>query len=313
MRDARELSKGGIAAQGKAKFEKREAKKVQLYVTELTDRSFLNVSGAERYSFLDSLLTRKISDDCMAEGKWTAAALLTPQGKLLDDFLIYATPEALVIDCAGSRRDELFKRLMMYKLRSQVEITTLSGTPFVVWTPSMTPDIAEPNNKDANATLPESHLDPRSPLLGARFVTEPDVENAAIKALAEWHHLRIQLAIPEGPTEMPPGSVFPLDYGLHLRNAISFDKGCFIGQEVTSRTYRRGTLKKAIFGVEISVNSGLDQVPHSLPAEITSDLGARGTLIAKNESEGFALLKRDVSDQELLTCGSFNIKLKTTT
>ncbi len=280
---------------------------MQQYLTQLDERGFIRVTGEDRVTFLDSLLTRKIPDQSNSPSKdqesWLAACLLTPQGKLLDEFLIFIEAEALLIDCALSRRDEIIKRLLMYKLRAHVEIEAVNGHPYILWSQDQSP-VSDKKNK----------LDPRNPLLGARFTSAPPPNEAPVRPATDWHTWRIHLAIPEGPIEMPPGSIFPLDYCLHLTNYISFDKGCFIGQEVTSRSYRRGTLKKSIFAVYVSDPSNALYKSHTLPADITSDIGTRGTLIAVNQNaEGFALLKNDVTPLEVLSSGPLNLELKTTT
>jgi tRNA-modifying protein YgfZ len=281
---------------------------VQQYLTQLDERGFIRVTGEDRVSFLDSLLTRKIPEQSKSLSKdqesWLAACLLTPQGKLLDEFLIFIEAEALLIDCDLSRRDEIIKRLLMYKLRAHVEIEAVNGHPYILWSQDQSP-VSDEKNK----------LDPRNPRLGARFTSPPPpAVEALTKPASDWHTWRIHLAIPEGPIEMPPGSIFPLDYGLHLTNSISFDKGCFIGQEVTSRSFRRGTLKKSIFAVYVSDPRNALYKSHTLPADITSDIGTRGTLIAVNQNaEGFALLKNDVSNLETLSAGPLKLKLKTIT
>ena len=281
---------------------------MEQYLTQLEERGFIRVTGDDRLTFLDSLLTRKIPNQSDGANKdqdcWLAACLLTPQGKLLDEFLIFIEADALFIDCALSRRNEIIKRLLMYKLRAHVEIEAVNGHPYILW-----------SHEESIAMEDKSKQDPRDPRLGARFILPPPpADEALTKPATDWHAWRIHLAIPEGPIEMPPGTIFPLDYGLHLINSISFDKGCFIGQEVTSRSYRRGTLKKSIFAVNVTDPSNSLLKPYSLPADITSDIGTRGTLIAINHNaEGFALLKNDVSTLETLSSGPLKLSLKTIT
>lgn len=192
---------------------------------ELIDRRLLAVSGTDRYDFLNNLITQ----NCVAEHMpaLSAAALLTPQGKLLDEFLVWHDDDRLIIDCAIDRGPDIVQKLSLYKLRSKIDIAPLDGHPY------------------ASLTMAIGPIDPRHSDLGYRSLSRPSAGTQM--SLDIWHKKRLALGIAEGPRDMPPGAEFPLEFVLDKTHAIDFKKGCFIGQEVTSRSFRRGSRRKALF------------------------------------------------------------------
>ena len=170
------------------------------------------------------------------------SALLTPQGKLLHDFLIFAEDNAYLIDCAAEQAAALLKRLSLYKLRADIALTNTDLQLHALW------------QEDGFPCPPMAGFteDPRHQGLGLRGIFDAPPEIALPQSkLADWHSNRLALGVPEGPTEMPPGSVFPLEFGLQHMQAVDFKKGCFIGQEVTSRTHRKGSLRKKLRVIEV--------------------------------------------------------------
>jgi folate-binding protein YgfZ len=237
----------------------------------LTDRSLIAIGGEDRYDFLNNILTQLVSPDMPF---LMAAALLTPQGKLLDEFLLVRRQDDILIDCHASRREAIRTRLQMYKLRSRVTLEDVDSSPLVCW-----------------GNLPDAQgLDPRHAELGQRrYEFSTPQTNADV---TDWHQHRISLGVAEGPAEMAPGEQFPLEMGLHLTHAIDFKKGCFIGQEVTSRSYRRGSLRKAVFPCHIAAAL-------TLPATIK--VGGRhvGDILCQKDVSGLAHLRLDALDQPL--------------
>jgi folate-binding protein YgfZ len=203
--------------------------------TSLHNRAVIRISGEARADFLQNLVTQNI-DHC-TPGTCHMAALLTPQGKLAFDFLIYAQDEAYLLECDASIVDALVKRLTLYKLRAKVEIETTALKVFAIWDPDA-----------ACADQTGFHRDPRHQALGLRglFDTAPEFSMPLSEA-ANWHDFRLQLGVPEGAADMPYGKIFPLEFGLNEMAGVDFQKGCFIGQEVTSRTHRKGQLRKKLW------------------------------------------------------------------
>ncbi len=232
-------------------------------VYEHKDRHLIRISGADAEDFLQNLLTQNCQN--MAKGDIRAAALLTPQGKLLYECLLHKD-EDFILDCDGAQSHELIKRLTFYKLRANVEIALLPHHPFT-------------------AFGVDGMNDPRHPALGTRHLEAPAAVNAD---LHDWHKLRFAHGIPQGAAEMPAGEIFPLEYGCHKMNFIDFQKGCFIGQEVTSRSFRRGKLRKALW--PICFETAAPDISHNIMDDKNRTIGQ---LIATLDDMALALIRFD--------------------
>lgn len=260
---------------------------MSIFHTRLNDRAVLRVTGADRIDFLQNLITQDVTkigpDSCMM------AALLTPQGKLLHDFLIYGEADGFLIDCAASQAAALMKKLSLYKLRADVQLHQTGLAVHALW------------QEDGFACPPAAGFfeDPRHEGLGLRGVFDSYTAGLPDKPLAAWHANRIHLGIAEGPDDMPPGSVFPLEYGFGLMQAIDFQKGCFVGQEVTSRTHRKGSLRKKLHAIELDgplegpLEGPLDEPMPAPQADIMAGERIVGTLVAITGTQGLALIRED--------------------
>ena len=196
----------------------------------LDDRAILAVSGAEARPFLHNLLTIDMDDVDRAGAGY--GALLSPQGKILVDFVIHKGDDAYRLDVRSQVMEELVKRLTLYRLRSKVELRPEPEMAvFAAWGHS--------GGRPA---------DPRFPPLGARWLALREAE-APDADLAEWHAWRIEQAIPEGGIDFPFGDAFPHDAAMDDLGGVDFDKGCFVGQEVVSRMRHRGTARRRIVAI----------------------------------------------------------------
>ncbi|MEQ8281832.1 MAG: folate-binding protein [Parvibaculum sp.] len=219
----------------------------------LSGRGVLRVGGPEARSFLQGLVTNNA--DLATESQAVYAALLTPQGKFLFDFFIFADrkdSDAVLLDCDGARIADLVKRLTMYKLRAKVTIEDVSAAHGVAvyWNEDGTAVAAD------GARLP----DPRLAAMGARAILPKEMLAALDGDMTGWHRHRIRLGVGDAAEDFEPDRTFPLEVNLDLLNGIDFHKGCFVGQEVTSRTKRRGSVRKRL-----------------VPCDVEGDLPAPGT------------------------------------
>jgi tRNA-modifying protein YgfZ len=241
----------------------------------LEDRSVVAVSGPEARSFLQGLITNDVEK--LAPAHPLYAALLTPQGKVLFDFLLAEGDGALLIDCARSGRDALIKRLSMYKLRAKVTIEPreqlsvlvgLSGRP---------------------AARGITFEDPRLPGLGHRSIGAAAEMPQAEASAATYHAHRLALGVPEGG-DFGSDRIFALDAGLDELHAVDFEKGCYVGQELTARMKHRGTARKRLLVVDgdadLAQGVELRSGGHSI-GEVVSTYGRRG----------FALVRLDRLDE----------------
>lgn len=205
-------------------------------ITGLSKRGVVAVSGVDAAGFLDNLFTADVSQ--AGDGRAVYAGLLTPQGKILFDFIIFSDSERYLVDIDRRLVADFLKRLGFYKLRARVEIADLSSERIVVaaWGGEEPPILDGPVAPD-----------PRNPALGFRAVVPPGADMApdyAEATEADYHAHRIALAMPEGGVDFAYGDAFPHDAAMDQFHGIDFKKGCYIGQEVVSRMEHRGTARR---------------------------------------------------------------------
>jgi folate-binding protein YgfZ len=211
----------------------------------LEDRGVVRVSGEEAASFLQGVLTNDVERLGAHEARY--AALLTPQGKILFDFLVVRLPAdsgaAFALDCAASQAADLAKRLSFYKLRAKVAISDESADHCVLayWG-------SEPENAPGGVV----YADPRSAELGHREIL-PRAKAVAIGEahLSDYDALRISLGVPRGGVDFVYGDAFPHEANMDLLHGVDFEKGCYVGQEVVSRMKHRGGARKRIVRVRL--------------------------------------------------------------
>ena len=192
----------------------------------MIDRKILSVTGQDRVSFLQGLVS---NDVAKLNGGIVYAAMLTPQGKYIADFFIIDQDERFLIDVASSFSAVLFQRLMMYKLRSNVEITE-TDLKVKCGFDDLPPDGAL--------------TDPRLAALGWRLYGYVDGGEDDFDAL------RVEHIIPESGIELTPDA-FILEQGFERLNGVDFRKGCYVGQEVTARMKHKTELRKGLARVKI--------------------------------------------------------------
>lgn len=193
------------------------------------DRAVLEVRGPDARSFLQGLVTCDV--EALAPGQASFGALLTPQGKILFDFLILcADGETFLLDVARDLAPSLCKRLTLYKLRAKVAIAQTVKGVAAAWGES------EPPHGLAFA-------DPRAPGLGWRAIVDEPGPAGDARA---YHAHRIALGVPEGGVDFAYGDAYPHDVNMDLIGGVSFTKGCYVGQEVVSRMKHRGGVRRRI-------------------------------------------------------------------
>ncbi len=206
----------------------------------LADRGVVRVSGEDAKTFLDGLVTCDL--DRVSAHTARLGALLTPQGKILFDFIVFQAPAEVgggyYLDALKVFAPDLAKRLGFYKLRAKVVIEDLSEAMAVVagW------DAPRPD--DEIGLVSE---DPRLPDLGWRaIVAAQDAAEFALEPAERYHAHRIALGVPEGGRDFLFGDAFPHEALMDQLHGVDFDKGCYVGQEVVSRMQHRGTARTRI-------------------------------------------------------------------
>ena len=272
----------------------------------LADRGVVSVSGEDARSFLQGLITNDIEK--VSETTTIYAALLTPQGKFLFDFFIVEYKERLLLDCEAARIPDLVKRLTMYRLRAKVEIAGESKAFSVGATLSTEESETAGERGAANIRFDGvSYIDPRHAGLGERTIrlieyedTFPADEAVLAKNRATYEAKRISLGIPKSGTDLIPEKTLPLEAGFDELNGVDFEKGCYVGQEVTARMKHRGLVKKRMFPVtfEEELASGT--------AVKSADVNA-GEILSAGNGHGIALLRLDLVNKNDLSAGGVRV------
>jgi len=247
----------------------------------LDDRGVVRVSGEDAASFLQGVLTNDVETLGAHQGRY--AALLTPQGKILFDFLVVRLPAdigaAFALDCSAIQAADLAKRLSFYKLRAKVAISNESADHCVLayWG-------GEPENAPGGIV----YADPRSAELGHREIL-PRAKGVAIgeAGLSDYEALRISLGVPKGGVDFAYGDAFPHEANMDLLHGVDFEKGCYVGQEVVSRMKHRGGARKRVARVRLAGAApppGTPVLDGELPV---------GTLGASAGASALAMLRLD--------------------
>jgi len=234
----------------------------------LEDRGILFIDGTDAKDFLQNIITNDINK--VSDSQSCFASLLTPQGKFLFDFIVLKHKKGYFIDCEKTQIDELFKQLSLYKLRSNVQILNLSNE-FVVVALSQEKFASIGGKKDKlGFTLKYGEdsilLDPRNKNLGARLIINLEKLNLSLKKLElkstsqdEYYNLSFDLGIVQKNTDKLKNKLFGIECNFEELNAIDFKKGCYVGQENTSRIKLKNKLTKRLLPIKIikgTINEG---------------------------------------------------------
>lgn len=252
----------------------------------LPDRGVVKVAGEDARNFLNGLVTTDV--DRLKPGLGRFGALLTPQGKIIVDFLITEAPAGhgggFLIDCPKALADTLATKLKFYKLRAKVTVDNLSGDLGVLaaWDgqPAAQPDLA--------------FADPRNGALGYRILIPEDLKQklsdligAELVDAAEYETHRIALGVPRGGLDFMYSDAFPHETNMDRLAGVDFDKGCYVGQEVVSRMQHRGTARTR------SVKVLLDGPSPEIGATILAGDKPVGTIGSTAGGKGIALVRID--------------------
>lgn len=233
-----------------------------------TSRRVLRISGADRASFLQGL----VSNDVGKQGA-VYAALLTPQGKYLFDFFLIEDGNATLLDVAADRVDALTQRLNMYRLRADV---TIAPTDIDVWR--------------GVGDLPDAALpDPRHQAMGWRYYGDAAPEVGPLDPLT-FEPLRVEHLIPE--PELIESDTYILEAGFERLNGVDFRKGCYVGQEITARMKHKTELKKGLAKVGITGNAPFGTA-------VTTGGKPAGTLYTVSGNQAIAYLRFDRATGEM--------------
>jgi folate-binding protein YgfZ len=259
----------------------------------LEDRGILAVSGADHRIFLQGLVSNDLDKVGPAQSRY--AALLTAQGKYLHDFMMIEFGDAIWLDAEAGRLSDLRRRLSIYRLRSKATLDERpdfavaavfgKGAAAAIGFPGE-PGVARPFASGV------AFVDPRLAALGVRCILPRTDIRGALEGtgLAEagfpaYDRLRLQLGLPDGSRDLVPEKSILLEAGFDELNGVDWQKGCYIGQELTARTKYRGLIKKRLMPVEIDG-------PAPAPGTIVTANGHEvGEMRSSRDELGLALLR----------------------
>ncbi|WP_419254015.1 YgfZ/GcvT domain-containing protein [Caulobacter sp. ErkDOM-YI] len=239
-------------------------------IAQLTSRAVIAVSGPDWRSFLQGLITQDV--EALAIGELRLGAILSPQGRLLYDLFIAGTEGGALLDVAAQYREAIILRLTMYRLRAKVEFGPSDLTVTALW--------------PADETLKADegfYRDPRLPQLGARaygLAAAPTADEDAY----DTH--RLARGVP-GPADWLSDKTYPIEANFDLLNGIDFKKGCFVGQETTSRMKRRGTIKTRMLPITF------DGPAPAFGSEVLAGELRAGEVLSGREGRAMASLRLD--------------------
>ncbi|UHS56123.1 YgfZ/GcvT domain-containing protein [Agrobacterium vaccinii] len=235
----------------------------------LPDRALIRVSGTGATDFLQNLITPDL--DSLPEGEARAGALLTPQGKIMFEFLIWRDSEGYVLETGADQQDALLRRLTLYKLRAPVELKADTAPGISVYWDETAPEGAIKDSLFAAA--------------GVDLVRAPGASASGDAAI--YDALRVENGIVIAGSDYALQDAFPHDVLMDVNGGVSFKKGCFVGQEVVSRMKHRGTARRRV--VIVSAQTALPAVGTELMAG-GKPIGTLGTV---SGSKGLAIVRTD--------------------
>jgi len=285
-------------------------------VITLEDRGFIQANGPEAKDFLQNIVTNDIEK--VTSSSTVFSSILTPQGKYLFEFFILKLKDGYLVECEKKSTAEIIKLLNFYKLRSKVDFIDLTEK-YVAAVISLE-KFKEVNNSNLSKGSTASYrddpvyIDPRNDKLGAKIISKLENIHLTIKKLnlkivekEKYYNLSFQLGIPQIDLNKLKDKIFGIENNLDELNGIDFKKGCYIGQENTSRIKLRNKLRRRILPIE----------------KVSGQLSANDIIKYKDNEVGkimidkpysFALIKvvdpdlKEFTNTELM-CGKSKVKI----
>lgn len=226
----------------------------------LQHRGVIRVAGDDRCSFLQGIVSNDVERVTAERAVWTA--FLTPQGKFLHEFFLAAQGDAFLLDCEAGRAADLLRRLKLYKLRAKVTLEPAEDlTVAVAFGDGALERLGLPAERGRAQRFADGivYVDPRLASLGARLILPREGAEAALRdaglvpgSLAGYDALRIAAGVPDGSRDLEVEKATLLESGFDELGGVDWQKGCYMGQELTARMKYRGLVKKRLVPVEIA-------------------------------------------------------------
>ncbi|KAH8280988.1 hypothetical protein KR054_006388 [Drosophila jambulina] len=266
----------------------------------LPNRELIRVHGSEVVPFLQGLVTNDVSRIESDDGPASIYAhFLNKSGRVLFDTIIYRTsrPDTLLVECDREASSDLRRHLRLYRVRRRIDVDSVDDeyTTWVILDPKIAPSTAKCSNNEVFVAP-----DPRLRALGTRILAPADMSRTQLSkcfsasgtagtptAESNYQVLRYKLGVGEGTKELPPGKCFPLEANADYLNGVSFQKGCYVGQELTARIHHSGVVRKRYMPVRLT-----SQLDAGSNHEVFSVAGAKvGQVFGSVRNHGVALLR----------------------
>ncbi len=284
----------------------------------LDTRGILTVGGADRRAFLQGLVSNDVERIAADRAIW--AAFLTPQGKYLHDFFMMEIGETLYLDCEGGERLMDFgRRLNRYKLRAEIEFGIADDYAVAVLFGDGAPEaLGQPDEPGAARILDGGgalYMDPRLAAIGARAILPAGDAATVLEGLGfaaataeDYDNARLALGLPDGSRDMVVEKSILLEANFEELNGVDWDKGCYMGQELTARTRYRGLVRKRLMPVAIEGDAPPPGTPLMLGDKEAGEMrSSRGRL-------GIALIRleriEEAGEAPSLTAGDTRVTLR---
>lgn len=280
----------------------------------LSGRGVVRLSGDEARAFLQNLVTNDV--DAVGPERAVYAALLTPQGKYLFDFFVLADGEDFLLETEAARTAELVKRLTLYRLRAQIEIAEVATHAVLAgFGDGAAAALELPERAGAARALAGglAFVDPRLAAAGVRVVAPEEAARAVLREagfteadFAEYDRWRLAFGLPDGSRDLEVDRTVALEGNFEELNGVDFQKGCFVGQEVTARTRYRGLVKRRLMRVDVEGPLPPPDTPILLGDKTAGVIrsGADGMAVAMLRLEA---LERAEASGETLTAGEARV------
>ena len=257
------------------------------YFYKNSNSRFLSIEGEDSNEFLQNLITNDINQ--CSKDNFLYACLLTPQGKFLSDFFIFKVDEKYLIETHSFFYEKLLKKLNLYKLRSKVNIKEI----YNLHSYSVFGDL----QKDQDTLI--LNIDPRNANIGLKLIhlnKNPKILNDFNNISEEkYHEILIQNLVPLSHYDLEENKSLLLENNFENLNSISWDKGCYVGQEITARMKYRALLKKKIYSLEIKDGSPI------IGQLIKDNESEFGKIISIKNNFVLAMLKIELADKKIIT------------
>ena len=265
---------------------------IPLSYAPLQSRALIAVAGPDWRSFLQGLISQDV--ETLHPGEARFGALLTPQGRLLYDLFVVGRDDGCWLDVEAEHRAAFLQRLLIYRLRSKVTLEA-DDTPISILFSAPPREGGDPSGLSAapdSAWIPAFAgtsgwvADPRLPELGWRGYGVAAPPGATLADEAAREAFKLQLGVP-GPADWGVDKTYPIEANFDLLNGVDFQKGCFVGQETTSRMKRRGQVKSRMLPV------AFDGPPLAPGTEVLAGTLRAGAVTSSGEGRAIALLRLD--------------------